>query len=102
MPIIDPDVCRRDASVEIACSVGGQPRYPRSMRRESRLLKTKAIASLRRAARAFNDLDDEGRVTSTLLHAQHALEMLLKAALREKGVRVFDKATGRSIGFDWS
>jgi hypothetical protein len=67
--------------------------------RESRLLKSKALASLRRSARAFNDLDDDGRVTTVLLHLQHALEMLLKASLREKGVQVFDKSSGRSIGF---
>jgi hypothetical protein len=69
------------------------------MRRESRLLKSKALASLRRAANSFNSLDDDGRQTSVLLHLQHALEMLLKAALREKGVHVFDKSTGRSVGF---
>jgi hypothetical protein len=69
------------------------------MHRESRLLKTKALASLRRSARAFNDLDDDGRVTTVLLHLQHALEMLLKASLREKGVRVLDKTSGRTIGF---
>ncbi|MGE5597144.1 MAG: DUF3644 domain-containing protein [Hyphomicrobiales bacterium] len=70
------------------------------MRKESKLLKQKAIASLRRAAQAFNSLDDDGRITTVLLHTQHAFEMLLKAALREKQVVVFDKRTGRSIGFD--
>jgi hypothetical protein len=70
------------------------------MRRDTRLLKTKALASLRRAARAFNDFDDDGRVSTVLLHLQHAFEMLLKAALIEKGIRVFDKRQGRSIGFE--
>ena len=69
------------------------------MNRESRLLKGKALSSLRRCARAFNDLDDDGRPTTVLLHLQHALEMLLKASLRAKGVRVFDKGSGRTIGF---
>lgn len=69
------------------------------MRRESRLLKAKAIASLRRAAQAFNSLEDEGRVTTVLLHSQHAFEMLLKAALSERRHKIFDSKTGRSIGF---
>ena len=70
------------------------------MRRDARLLKSKALASLRRCARAFNDFDDDGRVSTVLLHLQHAFEMLLKAALVEKNVRVFDKRRGRSIGFE--
>jgi hypothetical protein len=70
------------------------------MHREARLLKGKALASLRRSARAFNDLDDDGRTTTVLLHLQHAFEMLMKAALVEKNVRVFDKTKGRSVGFD--
>jgi len=70
------------------------------MRREARALKAKAIASLRLAAQAFNGLDDDGRVTTVLLDTQHAFEMLLKAALVERGTRVFDPNTGRSIGFD--
>ena len=69
------------------------------MRREARLLKGKALASLRRAAQAFNSLEDEGRVTTVLLHSQHAFEMLLKAALVERRQRVFDPNSGRSIGF---
>lgn len=47
------------------------------MRREARLLKAKAIASLRRAAQAFNSLEGDGRVTTVLLHSQHSFEMLL-------------------------
>ena len=74
--------------------------YASTMRRDARLLKGKALASLRRCARAFNDFDDDGRVTAVLLHLQHAFEMLLKAGLVEKKVRVLDKTKGRSIGFD--
>jgi hypothetical protein len=70
--------------------------------RDARLLKTKALASLRRCARAFNDFDDDGRVSTVLLHLQHGFEMLLKASLIEKNVPVFDKRKGRSIGFDKS
>jgi hypothetical protein len=70
------------------------------MQRDARLLKGKAVSSLRRCARAFNDFDDDGRTTTVLLHLQHAFEMLLKAALVESKVRLFDKAKGRSISFE--
>lgn len=45
-------------------------------------------------------LDDEGRHTSVLLHLQHAFEMLLKASLHERRVRIINPHTGRSVGFD--
>lgn len=60
------------------------------MRRDARLLKDKAVTSLRRAAETFNSLDDDGRVTTVLRHAQPAFEMLLKAALVERPVSVAD------------
>lgn len=70
------------------------------MRRISGLLKDKAVSSLRRGTAAFNGVDDDGRQTTVLLHMQHAFEMLLKAALLEKKVKVFDRQKGRSIGFE--
>lgn len=70
------------------------------MRRISGLLKDKAISSLRRATAAFNGVDDDGRQTAVLLHLQHSFEMLLKAALLEARGEVFDRRTGRSIGFE--
>lgn len=70
------------------------------MKREAAALLDKSMASLRRAISTFNALDDDARHTSVLLHIQHASEMLAKAALVEKGVRVMDKQTGRSIGFE--
>lgn len=68
--------------------------------RDARTLKAKAIGSLRTAMTAFNSYDDEGRVTMVLMHLQHACEMLLKAVLVQKKAPVFDKGTGRSIGFE--
>ena len=70
------------------------------LKRETRRLKAKALASLRRATTVFNGLEEDGRETTVLLYLQHAFEMLLKAALHQRGVRVFDRASGRSIGFD--
>lgn len=69
-------------------------------RRVPQLLKDKAIASLRRMVTAFNSLDDEGRQTSVMLALQHAFEMLLKAALKEKRIEVFDKKGGKSVGYE--
>lgn len=71
-----------------------------SLRNESRVLKRKSLSSMRTAMTAFNSYQEDGRVTAVLLHLQHAFEMLLKAALVQGRVNVFDKQTGRSIGFD--
>ncbi len=49
---------------------------------------------------AFNSCDDDGRTTSVLLHMQHAAEMLLKAILVQKGVKVFDPTKQTTIGFE--
>lgn len=68
--------------------------------RDARTLKSKSIGSLRTAMTAFNSYDDDGRVTMVLMHLQHACEMLLKAVLVQKKAKVFDKGTGRSIGFE--
>ncbi|WP_205717787.1 DUF3644 domain-containing protein [Actinomadura soli] len=69
-------------------------------KKEVRILKGKAIASLLNAMEAFNSPRDEGRSTSILLHLQHSFEMLLKATLVHLGEDVFDDQLGRSIGFE--
>jgi hypothetical protein len=69
-------------------------------KREAGRLKTKAVHSLRRAVRAFNDYEEEGRESTVLLHLQHAFEMLLKAGLVQRGQKVFDAQDGRAIGFE--
>lgn len=70
------------------------------MRRAAKTLHDKALASLRRSVRSFNDLDDDGRVTTVLLHLQHAFEMLLKAGLEQRRVPVLDAKTGYSEGLE--
>jgi len=70
------------------------------VRREANALRLKALSSLRRAADAFNASSDDGRVTATLLHLQHAFEMLLKAGLVQRVQPVMDSSTGRSYGFE--
>lgn len=70
------------------------------LRNDARVLRRKSLSSMRSAMAAFNSHQDDGRATSVLLHLQHSFEMLLKAALVQYGVRVFDKQTGRSISFE--
>ncbi|WP_041787332.1 hypothetical protein [Rhodomicrobium vannielii] len=67
--------------------------------RDARSLKAKALGSLRRGLSAFNSYEEDGRTTTVLLHLQHACEMLLKAALVQKQVKIFDKQTSTSFGF---
>jgi hypothetical protein len=69
------------------------------MRRDARLLKRKAVISLRRSMSAFNSLEDADRHTTVLLHLQHAFEMLLKASLHQRKVPVLDPHSGQSISF---
>lgn len=68
--------------------------------RDAKTLSNKAVSSIRTAMSTFNSYEDEGRVCSVLLHLQHACEMLLKAALVQKKIKVFDEKSGKSIGFD--
>ena len=70
------------------------------LRKEASVLRAKAIASLRWGTEAFNSYEDDGRVTTVLLHYQHAFEMLLKAMLVQEGARVFDARSGEAIGFE--
>lgn len=71
------------------------------LRRESRILKSKALASFSHAVAAFNaPQPNGGRVTIVLMSTQHAFEMLLKAALVQQRVEVFDHQDQTSIGFE--
>jgi len=70
------------------------------LKREAKTLKVKAIASLKRGLEAFNSHADDGRVEAVLLMLQHASEMLIKALLVQKGLDVFDKQKGMSIGIE--
>lgn len=70
------------------------------VRATAKTLHGKALSSMRAAMTAFNSPHDDGRPTCVLLHLQHAFEMLLKAALSQGTAKVFDKKSGRSIGFE--
>jgi hypothetical protein len=69
------------------------------LRREARSLKAKAISSLKIGLEAFNGFAEDGRTTKTLLHLQHACEMLLKASLVQRQVNIQDPQKGHSVGF---
>lgn len=62
-----------------------------------RVLRAKALASLRTGIAAFNGLDSDGRITTVLLSLQHSFEMLLKAILEANKKVVFDKRSQKSI-----
>lgn len=71
-----------------------------ALKQQTRILRGKALASLRTAVGAFNAPEDDGRTTRVLLHLQHSFEMLMKSVLVEDGFDVFDKKLGRSIGYE--
>ncbi|MBE1236409.1 hypothetical protein IHV25_01910 [Phaeovibrio sulfidiphilus] len=70
------------------------------LKREAKTLKIKSIASLKRGLEAFNSHHDDGRPEAVLIMLQHASEMLIKALLVQKGVDVFDKEKGISVGIE--
>jgi len=70
--------------------------------RDARTLRDKSITSLKAGMAAFNSYNDEGRVTTVLLHLQHACEMLIKAVLVQNKHKVFDNKTNITIGLDKS
>ncbi|HEY0382232.1 MAG TPA: hypothetical protein VGC72_08545 [Candidatus Elarobacter sp.] len=71
---------------------------PVKAKRDARILKAKAIASIKRALATFNAFEEEGRITSVLLHLQHSGEMLLKASLVQAGTCKVFEPNGMSIG----
>lgn len=72
----------------------------RKVKRDARTLRAKAVASLRYGLSSFNGYSDEGRQTAVLLHLQHAGEMLIKAALVQGNLKVFDRKQGTSLGME--
>ena len=70
------------------------------MKREARLLLSKACDSLVLSIELFNRPHDRGRESSTLIQMDHAFEMLLKAAILHRGGRIREKRAKETIGFD--
>ena len=70
------------------------------MKREVRLLVTKACDSLLLSIELFNRPYDRGRVSGVLIQMDHSFEMLLKAAILHKGGRIREKRARETIGFE--
>jgi hypothetical protein len=71
------------------------------LKREAKRLLSKSTDALVLAIELFNRPHDIGRHTATLILLDHAMEMLLKAAILQRGGRISDPAReGNTIGFD--
>lgn len=70
------------------------------MRREPRLLLEKGCDALVLSIELFNRPHDRGRISGTLIHLDHAFEMLLKACILHRGGRIREKRGKETIGFD--
>lgn len=70
------------------------------MKREVKHLLEKACDSLVLSIELFNRPHDCGRISSTLILLDHAFEMLMKAAILQRGGRIRKKRAKQTIGFD--
>lgn len=70
------------------------------LKKEARLLRDKAIESLLLAIDNFNRVSDVGRVDAVLIFLDHSFEMLLKAAILERGGKIRERGQANTIGFD--
>ncbi len=69
------------------------------MRREAKLLLTKAIDSLILTVEIFNRPAECGRATTVLILLDHAFEMLLKAAIVHRGGKIRKPKERHTLGF---
>ncbi|MCR4310365.1 MAG: hypothetical protein NUW14_10190 [Deltaproteobacteria bacterium] len=70
------------------------------MKRESKFLLDKACDSLILSIELFNRPQDRARVSGSLIQLDHGFEMLLKAAILQRGGTIRDKREKETIGFD--
>lgn len=70
------------------------------MKKEARLLQSKAIESLVLSIEIFNRPADNGRTHGVLIFLDHAFEMLFKAAILYRGGRIREPRAKQTIGFD--
>lgn len=73
--------------------------YP-SVKKEAKLLKAKALNSLVLSVDHFNRQWDVGRTDTVLMLLQHAFEMLLKAAILERGGKIRNAGEHNTIKFE--
>jgi hypothetical protein len=70
------------------------------VKRQARLLFTKAVDSLVLAIEHYNRPWDRGRVDTVLILLDHSFEMLLKAGILHKGGAIRKPREKQTIGFD--
>ena len=70
------------------------------MRRETKLLLDKACDSLLLGIELYNRPSERGRTSGVLILADHALEMILKAAICHKGGSIHERDSNETIGFE--
>jgi hypothetical protein len=70
------------------------------MKHETRTLLNKAVNSLLLSVEHFNRPVDRGRCEAVLIFMDHAFEMLLKAAILQKGGKIIEPGAKQTIGFD--
>ena len=70
------------------------------MKREAKLLLNKACDALILSIELFNRPHDQGRVSGALIQLDHGFEMLMKAAILQRGGAIRDRRAKETIGFD--
>lgn len=70
------------------------------MRRETKHLFTRAVDSLVLAVEHFNRPHDRGRAEAVLILSDHAFEMLLKAAIIQRGGKIRKRKAPNTLGFE--
>jgi len=70
------------------------------MKREAKLLLEKAVDSVILGIELFNRPWDRGRIEAVLIQLDHSFEMLLKAAIVQRGGRIRERGQPNTFGFD--
>src|ERR1035441_3856886 len=70
------------------------------MKKDVKILRTKAIESLVLSIEHFNRPSNTGRVHAVLMLLDHSFEMLFKAIILHRGGRIRERRSEQTIGFD--
>jgi hypothetical protein len=70
------------------------------VKKEAKLLFSKGVESLILSIELFNRPHDCARTHGVLIFMDHAMEMLLKASILQRGGRIREKRAKQTIGFD--
>ncbi len=70
------------------------------MKKEAKILLDKSVESLILSIEIFNRPNNIGRVNGVLIFLDHAMELLLKSSILQKGGRIREKGAKQTLGFD--